>query len=180
MEDTRRSGERIEDTRRVSAPLVLLVDEDPITGNLVRPLLRPYGLELVQARASVAALELLQRVAPRFRLAVVSLEMSGISGTVVLETVRLFRPGLATICLTAASRGAAVPRGECVAKPIGADELRSRVAEALAGAQSSPEACTLAPGVIRKARAVFEHSGSLVEAAREIGLGLSDQSALDT
>jgi hypothetical protein len=64
--------------------------------------------------------------------------------------------------------------------PAGGDELRARVAEALAGAPSSLHACTLAPEVIRKARAAFEHSGSLVEAAREIGLGLSDQSALDT
>jgi CheY-like chemotaxis protein len=166
----------MEDTDGVSAPLVLLVDEDPITGNLLRPLLRPHGLEVVQARASIAALELLQRVAQRFRLAVVSLEMSGLSGVVVLETVRLFRPGLATICLAAAA-GA---REECVAKPAGADQLRARIAEALAGAPSSMHACTLAPEAIRKARAAFEHSGSLVDAAREVGLSLSDQSALDT
>jgi len=169
----------MEDADGVSAPLVLLVDEDPFTGHVLRPLLRPHGLEVVQARASIAALELLQRVAQRFRLAVVSLEMSGLSGVAVLETVRLFRPGLATICL-AASRGAAGAREECVTKPPGADQLRARIAEALAGAQSSMHACTLAPEVIKKARAAFERSGSLVEAAREVGIGLSDQSALDT
>lgn len=170
----------MEGTDGVSAPLVLLVDEDPFTGQLLRPLLRPHGLEVVQARASIAALELLQRVAQRFRLAVVSLEMSGLSGVAVLETVRLFRPGLATICLAAASRGAAGAREECVTKPAGADQLRARIAEALAGAPSSMHACTLAPEAIRKARAAFEHSGSLVDAAREVGLSLSDQSALDT
>ena len=163
-------------TGRVSAPLVLLVDEDPITRDLLRPLLRPHGLEVVQARATVAALELLQRVPRRFRLVVVSLEMSGLSGAALLETLRLFRPGLPAICLTAASTVAVDGRGSCLTKPPSADELRARISEALDGAPSRIPVSTLAPEAIARAREAFQHSGSLLEAARQVGLGISDQS----
>jgi len=163
----------MEATRRVSAPLALLVDEDPMTRNVLRPLLRPHGLEVVQARAGVAALELLQRVARRFRLVVVSLEMEGVSGAVVLETVRLFRPELATICLTSAARAAAVAQG-CITKPAGSDALRERITEALCGAPGRMPASRLAPQVIARATQAFERAGSLMAAAREIGLGMSD------
>jgi CheY-like chemotaxis protein len=169
----------MEATARTSAPLVLLVDEDPATRTLLTPLLRPHGLEVVQARASAAALELLQRVARRFRLVVVSLELEGLFGAVVLETVRLFKPELATICLTAGSSAPAPAKGGCLMKPATSEALRERIGEALAGAPSRIPAVALAPEVIAKARRVFEHSGSLMAAAREIGLGMSDQSSFE-
>lgn len=164
---------------RISAALVLLVDEDPITRTVLRPLLRPHGLDVVQARASVAALELLERVARRFRLVVVSLEMGGLSGAVVLETLRLFRPELATICLTAGTSPGVAAKGGCLMKPASSEALRQSIAEALAGAASRSPASTLTPDVIAKARTAFERSGSLIAAAREIGLGMSDQSAFE-
>lgn len=166
----------MEATGRTSAPLVLLVDQDPATRTLLTPLLRPHGLEVVQTRASAAALELLQRVARRFRLVVVSLELEGLFGAVVLETVRLFRPELATICLTASSPAAVPAQGGCLMKPATREALRERISEALAGAPSRAPAVSLAPEVIAKARRVFERSGSLIAAAREIGSGMSDQS----
>ena len=169
----------MEATARTSAPLVLLVDEDPMTRSLLTPLLRPHGLEVVQTRASVAALELLQRLARRFRLAVVSLELEGLSGAVVLETVRLFKPELATICLTAGASTAVAGNGGCLMKPANSESLRERIGEALAGAPSRSSAVSLAPHVIAKARRVFERSGSLMAAAHEIGLGMSDQSAFE-
>ena len=171
-------GEGMQATR-ISAPLVLLVDEDPSTRTVLRPLLRPHGLEVVQARASVAALELLQRVARRFRLVVVSLEMGGLSGAVVLETLRHFRPELATICLTAGPSTAVAARDGCLMKPASRDELRQRITEALAGEPSRRPAASLAPDVIAKARRAFERTGSLMAAAHEIGLGMSDQSAFE-
>jgi DNA-binding response OmpR family regulator len=163
----------MEATRRVSAPLALLVDEDPVTRNVLRPLLRPHGLEVVQARAGIAALELLQRVARRFRLVIVSLELGGLSGAVVLETVQLFRPELATICLTSAAGAAAVAE-RCLTKPARSDELRDRIVEALCGAPARVPASMLAAGVIARATQAFERAGSLMAAAREIGLGMSD------
>ncbi len=80
--------------------LVLLVDSDVETRFVIQPLLRPYGLELVIARAGIVALEVVQRMANRFRLAFVSLELPGISGRVVFETLLHFRPTLPVLCLS--------------------------------------------------------------------------------
>jgi CheY-like chemotaxis protein len=159
---------------RSTIPLVLLIDEDPITRNLLQPVVRPYGLEVVQARASIAALELLQRVAERFRLAVVSLEMPGLSGAVLLETFRIFLPGLATVCLTA---GSTVGGSGCLAKPPRSDELRVRIAEMLAG-QPLPPVAAVGPDVVARARSAFALSASLLDAAREVARGMPGEPAM--
>jgi CheY-like chemotaxis protein len=158
--------------------LLLLIDEDPITRNVLRPVVRPYGLEIVQARASIAALELLQRVAEHFRLAVVSLEMPGLSGAVLLETFRIFLPGLATVCLTA---GTAVGGdGGCLAKPPRSDELRARIAEVLAGEPVPSSIAAVTPEVVARARNAFALSASLLDAAREVARGMPGESAIDS
>ena len=95
----------------------------------------------------------------------------------MLETVRLFRPELATICLTAAVTANA--KGACLTKPASAEELRERIGEALAGGPPRPPTVGLAPEVLAKARRAFERCGSLMAAAREIGLGMSDPSAFE-
>jgi CheY-like chemotaxis protein len=161
---------------RGPAPLVLLIDEDPITRNLLQPVVRPFGLEIVHARASIAALELLQRVAERFRLAVVSLEMPGLSGAVLLETCRIFLPGLATVCLTA---GSTVGGGSgCLAKPPRPGELRTRIAEILAGEPMPASTAAVAPHVVARARGAFALSASLLDAAREVVRGMPGESAI--
>lgn len=164
--------------RRGSAPLVLLIDEDPITRNLLQPALRPHGLEVVQARSSVAALELLQRVARRFRLVVVSLEMPGLSGVVLLETLRIFQPAMAAICLTAAEGLSTNGAGGCLTKPPRQEDLRARIADALAGAATPASGVVLAPEAVARARSAFAHSASLLDAAREIAKGLQGESAI--
>src|SRR6476661_2632085 len=162
---------------RSTTPLVLLIDEDPITRNLLQPVVRPFGLEIVQARASIAALELLQRVAERFRLAVVSLEMRGLSGAVLLETFRIFFPGLATVCLTAGSTVGG--GGGCLAKPPRSGELRTRIAEVLAGEPMPVSTPAVAPDVVARARSAFALSASLLDAARELARGMPGESAID-
>jgi CheY-like chemotaxis protein len=166
----------MDQVNRGPTPLLLLVDDDPITRNLLQPVVRPYGLEIVQARASIAALELLQRVAQRFRLAVVSLEMPGLSGAVLLETLRIFLPGLATVCLRA---GSTVGGGACLAKPPRSDELRARIAEALAGAPI-PSIAAVTPEVVARAKSAFAVSASLLDAAREVARGMPGESAIDS
>ena len=162
---------------RSTTPLLLLIDEDPITRNLLQPVVRPYGLEVVQARASIAALELLQRVAERFRLAVVSLEMRGLSGAVLLETLRIFLPGLATVCLTAGSTVGGGPG--CLAKPPRSGALRTRIAEVLAGEPMPASTPAVAPDVVARARSAFAISASLLDAARELARGMPGESAID-
>jgi CheY-like chemotaxis protein len=141
-------------------------------------MLEGFGLEVIHARSSVAGLELLQRMTDRFRVVLVSMEMPGLSGLVLLETLRLFRPRLPALCLTGAD-GAAVgaPDADCLPKPILADELRARLAEALAGANGTPPAHAIASDTLARARATFAASGSLLEAARELARALPGSAA---
>jgi DNA-binding NtrC family response regulator len=154
---------------------VLLIDADPATRAAMRPLLPRYGLELVQARTSVAALELLQRMPDSFRMAVVSLEMPGISGQVLLETLRVFRPGMALMCLTEATI-ALIGGGTCLSKPVVGSDLRTQMEDALAGKGPSPTQATSANAVAR-AQAAFSETGSLLDAACEIARGMPGEPA---
>jgi DNA-binding response OmpR family regulator len=162
----------MDQSSRDPTSLLLLIDEDTITRNVLRPVVRTYGLEIVQARASIAALELLQRVAERFRMVVVSLEMPGLSGAVLLETFRIFLPGLATVCLTAGSTVGG--GGGCLAKPPRSGELRTRIAEILAGEPMPASIAAAAPDVVARARSAFALSASLLDAAR----GMPGESAI--
>ena len=67
--------------------------------HLTGPLVRSHGLELVQARSGIAAFELLEQVPDGFASPSCNLDMPDLSGAVILETLRLFRPDIATICL---------------------------------------------------------------------------------
>ena len=114
--------------------LVLLIDSDPATRQSVVPLLVRSGMELVQARDSVAGLEILQRLPERFRLAIISLEMPGLSGTVLIQTLRLFRPDLPIVCLTHRQPVAAGERAtQCLDKPVRPELLRAQLEDALGG-----------------------------------------------
>jgi DNA-binding response OmpR family regulator len=161
----------MDEPKKHRARLVLLIDSDPATRQAVRPLLLANNLELVQARTSVSALDLLQRFPDRFRLALVSLEMSGLSGTVLLETLRLFRPALAVLCLTAAAAVAA-GNGNCLSKPVSPADLRAQLEEALTGSVKSSTGAAVTPEAVARARASFAISGNLLEAARELARGM--------
>lgn len=166
----------MEETNRPPGSLALLIDAEPATRSLTRPLLLLYGLEVIQARSSIAALELLQRLPQRFRLVLVSFEMPDLSGAVLLETLRLFRPSLPTLCMSAAERVSAGP-GSCLAKPLRADELQPQIAEALAGRLSPPIGAAASSDAVARATAAFAASASLREAARELARGMPDEAS---
>ncbi|MGN6391258.1 MAG: response regulator [Gemmatimonadales bacterium] len=153
--------------------LALLIDSDPTMRSQVRPILEAHGLEVVHARSSVAALELLQRMPDRFRLVLVSMEMPGLSGRVLLETLRLFRPQLPAICLTGAV-GTAVGAAEtnCLPKPLGAEDVHPRITQAMGGASTLVLGQPIASDAAARVRATFASSGSLLEAARELARAL--------
>jgi DNA-binding response OmpR family regulator len=149
--------------------LVLLVDSDPSTRSILGSLLATSGLELVQARDSVTGLEIFQRLPDRFRLVIVSLEMPGLSGLVLIRTLRLFHPELPIVCLAGAEPSAAAREaGQCVAKPVRASALHAQLTDALAGGRLMTDLATLPGDAIARARACYASSGSLLEAAREI------------
>jgi DNA-binding NtrC family response regulator len=154
--------------------LVLLIDADLATRQLVAPILASNGLELVQARESMAGLEILQRLPERFQLAIVSLEMPGLPGAAVTGTLRLFRPELAVVCLTGAEPATASATPGCLTKPVQADALREQVSDALLGrVPAAIDLLRISSEVVERARAAFGRSRSLLDAAREIAAGLS-------
>jgi DNA-binding NtrC family response regulator len=166
-------------TSHAAPSLVLLVDTDPAERWQWAPLAAAHGLEVVQSRSTMAALELLQRMPDRFRLVVVRLDMPGLPGSVLLETLRLFKPDIATLCLTrGASISVGVGNGHCLTKPLRIDQLRRQVTEALNGTMSASAVAPNPPDVIARARACFAGSGSLLEAARELSLGMPGDPAV--
>jgi DNA-binding response OmpR family regulator len=163
----------MEETSHTPASLVLLIDGDPSTRSLTRPLLQSHGLDVIQARSSSAALELLQRAPERFRLVIVSLEMPDLSGVVTLEILRLFRAGLPTLCLTASERPTVpVATSSCLPKPLLANELGSLIHEAIAGRWNQVPTAAVSPEAVARATAAFNATGSLLEAARELARGI--------
>jgi CheY-like chemotaxis protein len=170
------NGGFMEDSTQPGPKLVLLIDADPTTRDVVRPLLAPRGLEVVQARHSVAGLEILQRLPDRFRLAMINLEMPGLSGAVLIETLRLCRPGLPVVCLSSTERTAVAAAGSnCLSKPVQPAELRAQVGDALAGIHQSVTATAVDPEALARAKAAFEASGNLLDAAHELSRGMPSE-----
>ena len=154
------------------ARLALLVDADRATAYAIRPLLLAQGLELVHARAGVAALELLQRLPERFALALVTIDLPDLSGAVVIETLRLFRPELALVCLVEEERAPSdLDTTACLSKPIQQSQFNSQLAETLAGSGTRLLLATEDVEVVARAEERYQVSGSLIEAARELARG---------
>ncbi|HUR94210.1 MAG TPA: hypothetical protein VMY76_06475 [Gemmatimonadales bacterium] len=150
------------------ARLVLLIDSDAAARDPVRALLVPKELELIHARGSVAGLEILQRLPERFRLVMVNVEMPVLSGAVVILTLRLCLPDLPVLCMRPQRLAAASVGGDCLPSPFELPELRAHLDEALAGIHDVPGIDTVSPKTLARAKAVFNATGNLLDAAREL------------
>jgi CheY-like chemotaxis protein len=155
--------------------LVLLVDDDVESRRHARHLLELDGMEVVQASNGIAALELVQRLPGSFRLVLTEIDLPGVSGAVVVETLRLFRPDLPVLCLVSSRAILGAPTMDgCLLKPIQSTELRAAVDAALRGGASAWEP-RLTDGITEaataRARARFAQAGDLVEAALELSRG---------
>jgi CheY-like chemotaxis protein len=153
--------------------LVLLVDNDVGARRQARHLLELRGMEVVQAANGIAALELIQRLPRSFRLVLTDLELPGIPGSVIVETLRIFRPDIPVLCMSSARAvpGAAETR-RCLSKPLDGTELEAALDEG-AGAWAAPEPMRIAESVATRARARFAMGGDLVEAALELVRGMN-------
>jgi len=146
--------------------LVLLVENDGESRRHARHLLEQHDMEVVQASNGIAALELIQRLPQRFRLVLTDLDLPGISGMVLAETLRIFRPDLPTLCMSTAAAAGAVGGRRCLTKPLQGPDLQA----ALENGHS--------PGMVEhppfpepwvsRARARYAAVGDLVEAALEL------------
>jgi CheY-like chemotaxis protein len=79
---------------KLPPPWILIADDDPVIRDLWAAALRQAGFRTAQARDGREALDLLRTLLPD--LMILDLRMPGLSGTAVLELVRL-RPALAWI-----------------------------------------------------------------------------------
>lgn len=150
--------------------LILLVDHDAESRRHARHLLELYGVEVVQATNGIAALELVQRLPQSFRLVIAELELPGLSGAVLVDTLRLFRPDLPTICVSNRSAAVAANGRRCLVKPLQGSELQLALENGHAHGDDRP---AVPESVIARARARYAQVGDLVEAAMELARAAS-------
>ncbi len=147
--------------------LVLLVDHDVANRRHARHLLELNGLEVVQASNGIAALELIQRLPRSFGLVIAEMDLPGIPGGVLLETLRIFRPEIPAICMSERAVSGVYDGRRCLQKPLSGLDLSAALREGPRswrqnGAHPMPDARAA------RARARYEVVGDLVEAALEL------------
>jgi DNA-binding response OmpR family regulator len=154
--------------------IVLLMSGDRKLRDALRRAVAVHQLQLVHASAGLAGLELLQRFSETFRLAAVDTDIPGLPGSVVMETLRQFRPELPVVCLSSGRALAGAMASRCLGRPIDEDLLAEAVESALRGASPLAEAWTplVGPRTIARAHECFRVSGDLVEAALELARGM--------
>jgi CheY-like chemotaxis protein len=147
--------------------LVLLADDDVESRRHARHLLELRGMDVVQASNGIAALELIQRLPHSFRLVLTELDLPGISGAVLSETLRIFRPDLPTLCMSSRAAAGGVGGRRCLAKPLQGPDLQTALAS-----DRFPDGSEHGPPFpepwLARARARYAAAGDLVEAALEL------------
>jgi CheY-like chemotaxis protein len=156
---------------RSDGKLVLLVDYDVESRRQARHLLELRGMDVVQASNGMAALELIQRLPQSFQLVITDLDLPGIPGPVVVETLRIFRPDLLVLCMDAARTLAGASRNkQCLSKPLLGGELEAALLESASGWELQG-LVDIPDTVAARVRARFAVAGDLVEAALELYRG---------
>lgn len=147
--------------------LVLLVDHDVESRRHVRHLLELHGADVVQASNGIAALELIQRLPQTFGLVITELDLPGLSGSILAETLRLFRPELRTLCMSSRALAGSADGRRCLSKPVDGAALQAAVLNGHSVEESSD-----GPGFpetwVARARARYALMEDLVEAALEL------------
>ena len=150
--------------------LVLIVIHERAARRKLRRALEERGYEPVECSSGTAALEILQRLPTSFRLVLVGLDLPGLPGEALIETLRMFRPELPVLCVEMAER-AATGIG-CRTVSDGAEELEVEVMALEEGRGNGQELSVRPEAVARKARECYTRTGDLVEVAREVAKGL--------
>jgi DNA-binding NtrC family response regulator len=156
---------------------VLVIADDNDGRRAVRKMFDSLGFDVVHASNGFVGLELIQRLPRSFQLVLTDLDLPGIPGVVIMETLRLFRPELPVLCMGEAAVGAVAtgPRG-CLAKPLQMEELRTQAHAALAStAPWEPGADSASEQAVRRARARYGEAKSLVDAALELARGSREE-----
>ena len=157
----------VEPNRSEHHRLVLLVDDDVESRRHARHLLELRGLEVVQVSNGIAALELIQRLPRSFRLVLTELDLPGLSGAVLSETLRIFRPDLLTLCMSTRAAAGSADGRRCLAKPLQGAHLETFLENGASQGLGEHGPAFPEPWVAR-ARARYAAVGDLVEAAMEL------------
>ena len=160
-----------------SRSLVLVIAGDNDGRRAIRNMFDNLGFDVVHASTGLVGLELIQRLPRSFQLVLTDLDLPGVSGVVIMETLRLFRPELPVLCMEEAKAVGALagPRG-CLSKPLQMEELRTQAHAALANAAPwEPGADAASEQAILRARARYAEAKSLVHAALELARGSREE-----
>ena len=155
--------------------LALVIDPDTACRGSIRRMLAALGFDVVQAANGLVGLELIQRLPESFGLVLTDLDLPGVPGVVVVETLQRFRPGLPVVCMER-SAGVAAAAAGCLPKPFDAGALKAQIESALAGTRSHWEGDTgiAAQEAVLQAEARYAQGKSLVEAALELARGFRE------
>jgi CheY-like chemotaxis protein len=153
---------------------VLVIDDDNGSRRTIRRMLGNLGFDVVHASGGLVGLELIQRLPQSFRFVLIDVDLPGVPGAVIMETLRLFRPEVPVVCM---GEGKAVgvlaaPTG-CLRKPLVAEQLRLHVGAMLAKATPDwePAINPHAEQAVLRAQARYAEGRNLVEAALELARG---------
>jgi DNA-binding response OmpR family regulator len=169
--DSPAEAKMTESNRRGGPSIALLVSGDRELRDMLRRALAVHRLDLVHASSGVAGLELLQRFAGTFRLAVIDADVPGLPAGVLMATLRLFRPEVPLVCLRGRRALAGALETRCLGRPFDEHGLAERIDAALTP-HAEPDDWALASDAVARARERFQTTGDLTEAARELARGM--------
>jgi CheY-like chemotaxis protein len=148
--------------------LALVIDSDPTSRAPLRRLLESRGHDVIYSSSGLAGLELVQRLPSSFSLVLVDLDLSGLPGAAVVETLRIFHPELPVYCMS--RRVTALPAG-CLRKPIIPEALDS-LFQPPSDTPGEDWEFSVDEGLVAELRTRYGSGGDLVEAALELSKGL--------
>lgn len=123
------------------AETVLVVDDERGVRHLAARMLRSAGYSVVEASNGVEALHLFEKEPNRFGLVLTDIIMPQMSGTELIERIRILRPGACAMCMTGymnepfVESDEARPRLRVLQKPFTRGALLSMVRETIDGVE---------------------------------------------
>ena len=155
---------------------VLVVDNESVVRALVRRTLEAEDFQVEEAQDGESALALIQARDEPFDLVLTDLSMPGIDGRQLSETLALYRPTVAVLCMS--GNPDAVPRigpadtpVRVMLKPFTAEDLRHAVRDAIARAA---DLAAIAEAEIVQAHAGLSKIAAALEASRTMRVQMLD------
>ena len=113
---------------------ILVVDDEPLIRRLLRSLLQPLNLEILEAGTGNEALEIFEQHGQSIALLLTDVVMPGMHGDALAARLLESRPNLPVIFISAycTQIQPALRKFACLSKPFRLEDVRSTVCEMLA------------------------------------------------